>query len=282
VSGVGVPLQVVDAAAVFQVKEADRSLLAKVEVTINVEEENLAIAGSGDEGHLVGRVFNVVDWAVVGLNAHGELNVRVAKLKDTHDTGFETDSDHSTLVLFRATHNVNAVSFASKLVGVVSLSAGVVPNLDHTVLTASNCHVVGVRHCEVSDLTGVVLEEDLSGEVVGGHFPESTLHVVNQPDAVTAHNIQDVAVVTLFGEDLDFLERLNSDLKNFIGFSSVNLSKGPPLDETVGAAGNNGIVLEQNSLNTTRVQLGLKLTIENQMSLDKVAFPKHHGTVFSS
>jgi hypothetical protein len=63
--------------------------------------------------------------------------------------------------LLRAAKQVNAVSLAFEFLAVISFSTSVVPDLDHTVLSAGKCHVVGIRHSHVSNSTRVVLKNYL-------------------------------------------------------------------------------------------------------------------------
>jgi hypothetical protein len=89
-------------------------------------------------------------------------------------------------------------------------------------------------------------------------------------------------MVTLFSKDLDFLKRLNSDFKNFIGFGGVDLGKRPPFYETVCTAGNDIVFRENDSFNATLVELSLGITVKHQMGFDKVTFPQDHGTILST
>jgi hypothetical protein len=156
-----VPLNVIDPLASVQVQQADWSTLTQFKVAIRLKEKDLTTTTGSDEGHLVGCVQSKVDWAVMRFHDHSDLDVGVGQLENSKNTGFETTSDDATLVLLGAAHDIDTVSFSKELLAEVSLSTEEVPSLDHTILAASHCQVVGIGQGHVSNLTRVVLEDDL-------------------------------------------------------------------------------------------------------------------------
>lgn len=149
-------------------------------------------------------------------------------------------------------------------------------------MATSDTHVVGVRNCHVSNLARVVVKDDPGRVVLSADAPKSTLHVIDEPNAVAADYVQNVGGVALFCLDHHFFERLDSNLKNLISFSSIDLSNGPPLDVAVCATRNDVVLNQHNCLNAALVERHLCLSIENQMRLHKVTLPEDHRAVLST
>lgn len=125
----------------------------------------------------------------MSLHDQSDLNVRVCQFENTENTSFETTSNDTTLVLLGSAHDIDAICLSDELLAEVGFSTEEVPSLDRTILAASHRQVVCIRQSHVSDLTRVILEENLGCEVLRVDLPETTFDIIHKPDSVSDHNI---------------------------------------------------------------------------------------------
>ena len=85
--------------------------------------------------------------------------------------------------------------------------------------------------------------------------------ILNEPEVLASNHVDDVSQLAIRVFDRNLPEWLDNHFCDFIGFSVVNLLKGPPLDVAVVASRDEFTVFKKNDFDCAIMQRNLLLAV---------------------